>query len=141
MVKVVVRFSCVGVLFLLRSFCHETSFVEPGGPIAASTLLQRARHQFEITIHKDSLCWYLKETPQWDQAQTVISSMGQALVVPVAENDRLSSLDGKAGRGRMVGNSTTYLLVYAGEDRQLHFEVVSSGVCGHPVLNVRYWEI
>jgi hypothetical protein len=137
--KFIVRFSCVGVLFLLRSFCHESPGVEPEGPIAASTLLQRARHQFEITIHKDSLCWYLKEIPQWEQAQTVTLPVGQALVVPVHE--RLSGLDGVMGKGKMVGYGSVYLLVYAGDDRQLRFEVVSAGVCGHPALNVRYWEI
>lgn len=128
----VLRLVCFGVLLVLGSFCHEALVIEPDGPIAPSTLLQRAKHQFEV---QEGPRRPLKWSPQWNRAYTVTLSTHQALVVPV----RYIASDG-AGKNALTVHGVTYLLIYTGDDRQLRFEMVSDDI-GHLVLGTGYREI
>jgi hypothetical protein len=132
MTTAVLRLFCFGVLLVLGSFCHKELVIEPDGPIAPSTLLQRAKHQFEV--HK-SPRGPLKWSPQWSRAYTVVFSTRQALVVPV--HYLASDVTAKSA---LAVHAVIYLLIYTGDDRQLRFEMVSDDT-GHLALDTGYREI
>jgi len=127
----IARLLCICALPVMFSHGYKeypTVLTAPEPPIAPSTLLQRARHQFETSggyagdINNEHTRHHLPGTPHWDQARPIRRSCGQALLVPVYAHEPVY-MPGGQGWARPVGQDVTYLLVYVGEDHQLHFEL------------------
>jgi hypothetical protein len=133
--RFIVRLLCMGVL-LFYSSCHDrpvSELTDLGQEVAPSTLLARARQQFErwvvdgVYINKEHRRGDLRKMPQWDCAYTVSLASGRGLVVPVYADGPQYVL---AGRGKFAVNAVNYLLVYVGEDRQLCYELLAEPPVG-----------